>query len=290
MYLKGLSEKQDYDKAVYYFSLSGEQGNILAQLTLADLYLAGNDIEINYDKAIYWYSKVDEHKNKNACHRLGEIYQYIKKDYKQAIYWYNKSVKFGNKYDILVIGTIYKELAEISEKEKYYEEIMDLYSNFVESLDEVESLDASDIYYKYVAPYRLGLIFKNIKKDDEQAIYWFSDILEKFDKFKGKKFEITIQLGKNFGITGQLNDSKSLDQYYLDESRGVAEVSQPLGLDKYKYKAQSQLGYIYIQLGNIYEQGKGVEQDISKAIEYYKKSLECGELRAQKALERLENK
>ena len=248
IYLKGLSEKQDYDKAIFYFSLAGEQGNMFAQLTLADLYLSGNDIEINYDKAIYWYSKAGEHKNKNACHRLGEIYQDVKKDYNQAIYWYNKSVKFGNKYDILVIGTIYKELAEISENDKYYEEIMDLYSKFVDSLDE------SDIFYKYVAEYRLGLIYKDIKKDYDQAIYWFSKILEKSDK-----------------------NCKKIDEYnkYLDE---------------YKYKAQSQLGYIYIQLANIYEQGKEVEQDISKAIEYYKKSLGYGELRAKKALERLENK
>jgi TPR repeat protein len=58
MYQKGDGVKIDMKEAAKWFSVSTEKGNMLAAITLADIYLNGNGVNKNEAKAIELYSKI----------------------------------------------------------------------------------------------------------------------------------------------------------------------------------------------------------------------------------------
>ena len=54
MYSEGQGVPQDAKKAVYWYTLSAEQGVPVAQLNLGLLYLHGEGIEPNFELAYMW--------------------------------------------------------------------------------------------------------------------------------------------------------------------------------------------------------------------------------------------
>jgi len=54
MYENGLGVPQDAKKAVYWYTLSAEQGDSSAQFNLGSMYLHGKGIEPNLELAYIW--------------------------------------------------------------------------------------------------------------------------------------------------------------------------------------------------------------------------------------------
>jgi hypothetical protein len=83
-----------------YKSLA-EQGNVLAQLSLAEIYIFGKDrVEINYELAAYWFTKAAEQGHPIAFNDLGNMYSYglyYEKDQFKAIEFYRLGAMAGNK-------------------------------------------------------------------------------------------------------------------------------------------------------------------------------------------------
>lgn len=59
-YYYGKGVEQDYEKAVYWYKLSAEQGVKLAQYNLAGCYELGRGVEQSIEKALEWYRKAAE--------------------------------------------------------------------------------------------------------------------------------------------------------------------------------------------------------------------------------------
>ena len=60
MYENGIGVKQDYDKAIFWYTEAAKQGDTNAQNNLGLMYENGDGVEKNLEKAIYWYNKAIE--------------------------------------------------------------------------------------------------------------------------------------------------------------------------------------------------------------------------------------
>ena len=69
--------KQDYQKAIYWYTKAAEQGNEIAQNRLGHMYELGTGVEQDYQKAIYWYTKAAEQGDEDSKKSLQEVYNLL---------------------------------------------------------------------------------------------------------------------------------------------------------------------------------------------------------------------
>lgn len=98
-YIKGIGVETNYKKAIEYFSMAGELGNLEAQELLGAIYWSGiDDIDRNYKKSKYWYEKAAILGSASAELNLGVIYSKglgVEKDPYKAFNLYLNSAKKG---------------------------------------------------------------------------------------------------------------------------------------------------------------------------------------------------
>ncbi|MFN6886985.1 tetratricopeptide repeat protein, partial [Proteus mirabilis] len=63
---EGDGVEQDHEKAVYWYTKAGEQGDSDAQYNLAISYDEGIGIEQDHEKAVTWYTKAAEQGHADA--------------------------------------------------------------------------------------------------------------------------------------------------------------------------------------------------------------------------------
>lgn len=111
-YYDGKGIEQDYEKAVYWYQKSAEQGNNWGQYYLGKCYYDGKGIQQNYSESVKWYRKSAEQGNSYAQEALGNCYyngKGIEQSYEDAVMWYRKSAKKGNSNATNKIGYCFFE-------------------------------------------------------------------------------------------------------------------------------------------------------------------------------------
>ena len=73
-YRKGIGVTQDYKTAVKWFTLAAEQGDAVAQYNLGIMHSFGLGVVPNYQPAIKWYTLASEQGNALAQYNLGRLY------------------------------------------------------------------------------------------------------------------------------------------------------------------------------------------------------------------------
>ena len=73
-YRKGIGVTQDYKTAVKWFTLAAEQGDAVAQYNLGIMHSFGLGVVPNYQPAIKWYTLAAEQGNALAQYNLGRLY------------------------------------------------------------------------------------------------------------------------------------------------------------------------------------------------------------------------
>ena len=73
-YRKGIGVTQDYKRAVKWFTLAAEQGDAVAQYNLGIMHSFGLGVVPNYRPAIKWYTLSAEQGNALAQYNLGRLY------------------------------------------------------------------------------------------------------------------------------------------------------------------------------------------------------------------------
>jgi TPR repeat protein len=87
--------KQKKILKVTEFIQAAEQGNVLAQLKLGDIYYSGKGAPKNFESAAFWYEKAAENGNQEAKFKIAAMYengQGVSKDYAKAAFWFGKAV------------------------------------------------------------------------------------------------------------------------------------------------------------------------------------------------------
>jgi uncharacterized protein len=88
-----------WEKAVYWFTKSAEQGHATAQYGLGLMYDKGEGVTQDKEQALYWYTKSAEQGKDYAQYRLGEMHYYGEgtvDDRREAAYWIKKAYENGH--------------------------------------------------------------------------------------------------------------------------------------------------------------------------------------------------
>lgn len=84
---------EDYDKAIYYYTIAAEKGHKPSMNNLAHIYYSIDGFK-NDDKAFIWFNKGAVKGNENSMNGLGMCYKYgvgCQEDLEKALYWLNKA-------------------------------------------------------------------------------------------------------------------------------------------------------------------------------------------------------
>ncbi len=107
----GDGAEKNYEKAVYWYHKSAEQGNAWSQNRLGDCYLHGKGVAENAKKAVEWYTKAANQGDATAQLNLGYCYRNgngVSADCTIALAWYLKSAEQGNCQAQYAVGFSYE--------------------------------------------------------------------------------------------------------------------------------------------------------------------------------------
>ena len=97
-YRKGIGVSQDYKTAVKWFTLAAEQGDAVAQYNLGIMHSFGLGVVPNYQPAVKWYTLAAEQGNALAQYNLGRLYYLGKGVPENLVYahmWANQASSNG---------------------------------------------------------------------------------------------------------------------------------------------------------------------------------------------------
>jgi len=92
-------------------SIMAKQGQVEAQLTLAEAYYFGKGTEKNLKQALFWYERAALQGHPEAQRALGAMYelgQGTDKKPKEAAYWYQKSAEQGLARSLTNLDILYQ--------------------------------------------------------------------------------------------------------------------------------------------------------------------------------------
>ncbi len=98
IYNNGEGVKQNFTKAVSWFSLAAAQDYAPAQYSLGIKYEKGQGVQRNYGEAVKWYRHSAEQGDATAQYRLGRLYAQgrgVERDYVEAIEWFDLAAAQG---------------------------------------------------------------------------------------------------------------------------------------------------------------------------------------------------
>ena len=163
------SYDEDYEKAVYWYTKSAEQGNAEAQRELGACYYVGEGVPQDYEKGVYWFTKAAEQGDAGGQYYLGQSYLFDKsvpRDYEKAVYWLTKAVEQNSLDAKALLGDCYfYGLGMPQDKEK----AVSLYKQVAQA----------SAYYGCPprAAIRLGECYElgigGLSRNDSLAAYWF---------------------------------------------------------------------------------------------------------------------
>lgn len=283
LYRYGYGVGIDNDKAFQYYSNSISNGSRLAYYAIAEMYENGLGVGRSYDKALEYYNILASENNAQAINALGRMYYYglgVSVDYGRAIDLFRRAKAQNNSAAIVNLAIAYEQGKGVNQSEF---EAIDLY---LEALD-LGNIQAAQNVSKYVETnMKGGYIAYNLGKYYESV----GNLTYALESFSAST------------IRGY-NDSKTvLEQYAYIENNDIAQMYLGLlyqsgfGFDKDYTKAKElylmaieQLNdSAYYHLGTLYEDGLGVEKDLQKAIEYYELAKQYGNLQADLQLKALD--
>lgn len=103
--------EQNSEKAIYWYSLAGENGHPLVQLWLGNNYCIGIRTEPDSEKAVYWYRKAASNNVVLAQYHLGICYHTgwgVPRDEESAFLWMKKAAEHGFLDAELFVSEAYK--------------------------------------------------------------------------------------------------------------------------------------------------------------------------------------
>lgn len=270
------AENKIIEEAFCKINQEANSGNEEAMFYVGHCYEYGKGTAVNYDQAIYCYTKSAKAGFVRAMERMGFIYAYgkiVEKNMDFAIYWYNEAAKHGNRNAIHRLGEYYYNGYGVEQNYK-------IAANYFKQLSEVDS---------YINQFKLAVCYYNgqgVEQDYAKAAYWF----EKSANIGYDNAMICLGYCYEKGYGVKQNYNAAIDYYSAASEKGVVEATIRLGLFYVKglgVKKDAQKAFdLFVRahdydhndilsiicIGNCYNRGDGVEQNLSRASEWYNKS------------------
>lgn len=106
------------EKSVYWFKKAAEQGEMLAQIELGNIYLHNRGGGTNPDQeAFKWYQMAADQKDPNSQYLIGSFYEQgkgVEKDITQALKWYRIAAAQGHGGGLYSLGMLFTKGVGVS--------------------------------------------------------------------------------------------------------------------------------------------------------------------------------
>ena len=249
MYRDGAGVEKNMDAAIEYLRKAVEINPTLATNELADLLLK-SDNQFHYKEAFELCSEISDH-NSISMLKLGEMYRDgkgVEKDLDKAIEWMRKSADKGTASAKIGLADLLMQF----DVEAHLKEVLDL-------LSPLSKMGDAGAMGRLARMHRDG---KGVEKDLDKAIEWMRKSADK--GLMWAKKELVDMLDKR----GTEGDFK--------EAYGILLPLSELECD-----------WAMGRLARMHRDGKGVEKDLDKAIEWMRKSADKGLMWAKNELEKM---
>ncbi len=317
IYENGWGVSRDFHKAIVWYRKAAEQGHVKAQYNLGIMNTFGRGIPKNQTEAYKWFSKAADQGYPEAFQQIGYFYEQgwvVEQDYCKAHEWYLKAAKKGNIDAQFNLGIYYLEgigvekdydmafswftqaamqglpdarthLAEMFRKgqgaEQDYGKALELHTKAAEE----GSLFSQ--YYTGVM-YRDGL---GTPKDIDKAIKWFTiaaqrGLIEAKQELESLRSSVNSKSAIKEHNETEYSEEDIVDansQYSLGESYEEL-LDYKKAIEWYTKAAEQGHRQAQYNLGLIYKEGKGVEQNFGKATKWFSAAARQGDLNAKEQL------
>lgn len=259
--------RQDYVKAVEWYTRSASKGDCSSQKKLADCYRSGQGVKRDFSKAVYWYKKAAEQ---------GDY------DSQKAIVYCYKTGGFN--------------LTADSEKAEKAALRYGIDTNESEGIDELmRGAESGNPGMQY----DLGNAYYNgmgISADHEKAVYWYKKAAEQgyapaqynlaccFASGTGtnKDMEKAAELYSEAAEKGELDAMNNLAALYF-RGYGVPKDLRRAA-ELWREAAENGLPRAQYNCGECYFNGYGVQRNFTEAAAWYRKAAELSDPDAQYSL------
>ena len=271
-YLLGYGCSTDISKAKKHIANAATDGNAAAQYSMGVFYDYGVEVKVNVERAMEWCLKAAEQGLADAVCNYGIMCAYINKN-PDAHNWLNTSAEQDCAKAQYALGWWYG-----------------MQNNFNEAIYWMEQ--AADQEY-IMAELALANLYTNGPKhlhDYETAVYIFEKLAEQNDAIaqyglavcyvngKGVDFDVKLAIDylKKSAEQGYAPALVDLGQAYW--SGMIEDIPQDYNKAMERFLEAAEMGYpmAQIAIGRMYEYGWGVEKDMKKAKEWYKKAENQG--------------
>ncbi len=283
-----------------YETAEKENENSTAEYRLGVMYLNGLGTETDVNTAVEWFDKAVQNGNSYAAYQLGRIYysdNFNLQDLQKAEKYFLIAAENDNPFAFYYLGNIYLTYNELDKSVKYFEKaeggniahasykLGQIYADEQSPLFNLQksaehfSKALSQYIEDYNAnpddftSYRIGQMYFNslgTKQNIEEAVSWF---------------EKSAQQG-NSDAFYQLGNIYSSDEFLMKNTEKANRYFN-IALTKYLQEFRSNQGdpNLPYKIGTMYQYGLGVKSSINKAVEYYKRAVENGNMRAQQKID-----
>lgn len=270
------AERDDYENAFQWYRKSAEEDWDWGMFHLAGCYAAGLGVPKDIEKAITWYRKAYEKQGDaagEAANEIGYIYVNLPQQEKEAAEWFKRGADLGSNWAMNNLGMMYENGTGV---EPNLDDALDCYRKAYEQMGDAAG-DAAN---------HIGTIYHNVFKDYEEAVLWYRQGAELYNDWA--MFNLGTMYKDGLGVAKDMEKASEcfLDAYdhngdaagtAADEIGGIYAFSWQDNKEAVEwYRRGAELGsdLAMHDLGWMYDNGKGVEEDKDKAMEYYRKAYD----------------
>lgn len=302
----------DTEKANEYYKIAlegyekseNDNENSTAEYRLGSIYLKALGTEQNIGKAITWFIKSMQNGNSDAAYKLAQIFsseEYGFFDEEKANIFYKYAADTGHAY-----ANYYLAKQEFEN------------NNINTAVEHFEKAAEGNISHAW---YKLGQIYSNETSEffngaKAQACY-ANAIKQYISDYSNNPDDFTAYRIASMYIHGQgtpINIPEAISWFEKSYKFGNPDAAYQLGnifhSDSYGFK-NNNLAYQYynfafnsymtefninpadgnlaMRIGTMYHYGLGVERDVEKALSWYRKAVELGNLKAQEKIDNAQN-
>jgi len=271
-YSYGAGTPKDEKQAHFWIQRAAEQELPLAQHNLGCDYESGTgSVAQDYAQAVIWFRRAAQQGLPRALDKLGDCYltgQGVEEDLTQAEQYYRQAAAHGNIHSLVMLIVLCADKKDYAEAFRWGNiavalgdaQIQNLMGDYYRTGQWVEkNLAQAEQYYRQAAAHgnidsllMLSAICAD-KKDYPEAFRWG---------------DIAVKLG----------DAQA--QNLMGDIYAEAEPDCKKAIGFYIQAAKQNYKYAQFELGNCYENGRGVAKDEAQAVIWYQKAADQGHVDA----------
>ena len=274
-YEKGEDIPQHYIKAVDLYVKAAAQGHAAAQNHLGLVYAEGRGVEQDDAKALEWFRKAAAQGHAAAQNHLGLVYaegRGVEQDDAKALEWFRKAAAQGHAAAQNHLGLVYAEGRGVEQDD-------------AKALEWFRKAAAQG---HAAAQYHLGLVYaegRGVEQDDAKALEWFRKAAAQGHAAAQNHLGLVYAEGR--GV--EQDDAKALEWFRKAAAQGHAAAQNYLGL-MFSSGRSTPRNHDEVKLyakhagqdnSDVQYQFGLNEQDGAKAMEWFRKAAEQGNVDAQ---------